>query len=522
MITAAKDFLKRHWPALRLRTILLAVLLFAATMPAVEAVWLRGYENALVRQTEAELAAQAVALSATAAALWPGAAPATGPGQAPEPEAAPIDLNSAAVLADRPPPAPAKAQADPAAVAAAARLAPIFTETSRGALASIVMLDRHGLVVRGLGLGGDLSALPEVRQALAGHSETVLRRNAAYHPRYAMEWLSRASDIRLHYARPIVVDGQVVGALLLSRSPRALFRGVYEERGKMLLGAGVIIVLLIGLSGLASRGVTRPVEALSAATRAVAAGHGTVPETPPTAAIEIRDLYEDFRSMAAAIQRRSRYLRDFAAAVSHEFKTPLASIGGAVELLQDHYQTMEAADRERFLANIAADNDRLSHLVGRLLDLARADMAQPEADAASDASTAARRIADARSHPGFAVTVDAPPDLPLAAAPEAVLESMLSTLVDNSRQARASQVTIAARQVDSCIVLTVADDGPGVPAADQTRLFEPFFTTRRAEGGTGLGLPIARSLAEAHGGHIRLGAAAAGAVFELSLPVLAR
>jgi signal transduction histidine kinase len=246
-----------------------------------------------------------------------------------------------------------------------------------------------------------------------------------------------------------------------------------------------------------------------------------VPETPPTAAIEIRALYEDFRSMAEAIQRRSRYLRDFAAAVSHEFKTPLAGIGGAVELLQDHYQTMEAADRERFLANIAADNARLSHLVARLLDLARADMAQPEADAAADVAAAAWRIADARTGPGFRVTVETAADLPLAAAPEAVLETMLSTLVDNSRQARAGQVVIAARHEAGRITLTVADDGPGVPEADRERLFEPFFTTRRATGGTGLGLPIARSLAEAHGGQIRLGAGAAGALFELSLPTLA-
>jgi two-component system sensor histidine kinase ChvG len=72
VIEHAKDFIKRHWPALRLREILLAVLLFAAAMPAIEAVWLRGYENTLVRQSEAELIAQGVALSASAGALWRG------------------------------------------------------------------------------------------------------------------------------------------------------------------------------------------------------------------------------------------------------------------------------------------------------------------------------------------------------------------------------------------------------------------------------------------------------------------
>ncbi|PVM72717.1 sensor histidine kinase, partial [Caulobacter radicis] len=73
--TAWKEAVKRRWPALRLRSILLAVLLFAASMPAIGGVFLRSYENTLVRQTEAELAAQGAALAATAAALWPGAPP---------------------------------------------------------------------------------------------------------------------------------------------------------------------------------------------------------------------------------------------------------------------------------------------------------------------------------------------------------------------------------------------------------------------------------------------------------------
>ncbi len=531
MISAVKTWLKRYWPALRLRTILFAVLLFAAAMPAMEAVWLRGYENSLVRQTEAELAAQSAALAASAAALWPNAQPsgvATPAEAAPvkdssyyRPERSSLDLSVTPVLPERPPPRRAALTPDPQALAMASRLGPVIDGTNRITLAAILLLDRQGLVVRGAGLGGDLSALPEVREALAGRPDTVLRRNGDYHPRYPLEWLSRASAIRLHFARPILVNGHVVGALLLSRSPRVLFREVYEDRGKMALGALVIIGLLIGLSGLVSRGVTRPIEALSAATRAVAAGRGDVPETPPTAAIEIRALYEDFRGMAAAIDHRSRYLRDFAAAVSHEFKTPLAGIGGAVELLQDHYETMSPQERAGFLANIAADNARLSQLVARLLDMARADMARPEADAAADVEDAARRVADALSGSGFSIRIDAPKALSQAMAPAGTLEAMLEILLTNSRQAKAAQATILVRNDGAHIRLTVSDDGPGVPPADRERLFEPFFTTHRAEGGTGLGLPIARSLAEAHGGGIALLSSPVGAVFELRLPALA-
>ena len=200
----------------------------------------------------------------------------------------------------------------------------------------------------------------------------------------------------------------MVGVLLLSRSARALFRGLYEDRGKILIGVALILACLVFLSGLISRGVARPIEALSLAAREVAAGQGSIPETPATAAVEIRDLYEDFRLMSEAITRRSRYLRDFAGAVSHEFKTPLAGINGAVELLQDHYSEMSDAERQRFLNNISADTDRLSQLVTRLLDLARADMARPEAGIAVDLGPPVRRIADAHRSADFAVDLRAP------------------------------------------------------------------------------------------------------------------
>jgi len=524
-LSAFKDAIKRRWPALRLRSILLAVLMFAAAMPALGGIFLRSYENTLVRQTEAELNAQGAALAAAAAALWPGAPPSSAlPEPDPEdpayyrPEKPSIDLSAAVILPERPTPAPAAGTPDPDAVAAAARLDRIFADTTRSTLAAVVLTDAHGRVVRGLGAGGDLSALPEVRHALSGRSETVLRRIGQYRPRYIWEWLSRASAVRLHHVRPVVVDGRTVGVLLLSRSPRGLFKGLHEDRGKLLLGAGVILLVLFSLAGLVSRGVTRPIEQLSAATRAMATGQGEAPETPRTAAVEIQALYDDFRAMAGAIDKRSRYLRDFAAALSHEFKTPLAGVRGAIELLQDHYPTMSQAERERFLANIAADNARLSALVGRLLELARADMATPEAGVAAAPAAAAKSVAAALSMPAFAVTADLSGALPPVAAPLAMIETVLTVLVENSRQAGAGKVAISGHDRGQAVVLVVADDGPGVAPADAARLFEPFFTTRRAEGGTGLGLSIARSLARAHGGEVAYVAGADGARFTLSLP----
>ena len=382
--------------------------------------------------------------------------------------------------------------------------------------ASIRLLDVEGRIVARGPAGRGYPMLPEVRAAQEGRAVTVLRRNGAYRQRFPLEWLSRASDLRIHHARPVIVGGRVVGVLLLARSPRSLFVGLYEDRGKIAFGVVAIFATLVALSGLLSRGIVRPVEALRDVTRAVAGGEGSVPEPPPTAAVEIQALYRDFGAMAAAIAHRSRYLRDFAHAVSHEFKTPLAGIRGAVELLQDHGD-MGLDDRARFLSNIAADADRLNLLVSRLLELARADMATREAGVATDLGDVLRRAEDARM-----LTLVVPPEpLPRIAVPRGVVETALSTLIDNSRQAGATRITVVAQVAGAMVALTLADDGPGIAPGDRERVFEPFFTTRRAHGGTGLGLPILRSLLEAHRGGIALVDAGQGAAFRLMLPVAA-
>ena len=511
MIDAAKDWLKARWPRLRLRTVLFATLFTVAALPGFGAVFLRVYENTLVRQTEAELVAQGAALAAVAARDWPlrpppdrGGAPAT----VPEPPS--IDLNSSPILPERPPsgpPPPGWSDALPDATAAAVQLTPVIEATHRTTQASIILLDSNGWIAAGPEAGRSYRTLPEVSEALSGEPATVLRHTGGYRPVYAFEWLSRAADLRVHHARPIMVSGHVVGVLLLSNSARALFRGLYEDRGKIALGVALIFATLLFLTALLSRSIARPVEALSTATRSVAAGRGEVPAVPLTAAAEIQDLYRDFAVMAAAIERRSRYLRDFAHAVSHEFKTPLAGIRGALELVGE--PDMGAADRARFLDNADADAGRLQRLVTRLLELARADMAKPEGGPADVAAVAA----------GVAgLAVDLPPLPPVAAGPSA-LERVLATLVDNSRQAGATRVTLTAAARPDAVVLRVADDGPGIAPGDRARIFEPFFTTRRAEGGSGLGLAIARSLLDAVGGAIALADADRGACFVLTLPV---
>ncbi len=520
MIERVKRIVRRYWPRLRLRTILLLTFTFVAALPGVGALFLRVYENALVRQSEAALVAQGAALAAAAAVEWrdgePIAVPSLPPAEAPS-----IDLRLTPILSDRPGPHLAALVKDRQTLAWTRRVAPVIRLTARSTGAAILLLDRRGHILVGPGGGGSHADLLEIRMALGGDATTTLRRNRAHRPAYMGEWLARAADLRIHHARPIVAGGRIVGVVLLSQPPRALFAGLDADRGKIAIGILLIFTTLVVLSGLLSRGIVRPVEALGAATRVVASGGGTVPDAPTTAAIEIQALYRDFGSMAEAIEHRSRYLRDFAHAVSHEFKTPLSGIGGAVELLQDH-PDMGVVDRERFLTNIASDAVRLTLLVSRLLDLARADMAAAMGGGTCDVADVAKQVADADSRRGFTVTLRLPSDLPAVAVPAAAIASVLSCLIENSGQAGASRLTIDGRQNDRSIALTVSDDGPGIPPGDRARVFEPFFTSRRTTGGTGLGLPIARSLLAAHRGTITLlDGEQAGAVFRITLPVQA-
>lgn len=526
MITALKTWAKRYWPRLSLRTYLFASFFLVAALPGVGAVFLRVYENTLVRQTEAELAAQSAALAASAVALWPAAAPGrpvtapeTGKRRASYTEQAgtTVDLNAMPILPERPAPALAGPPA-PDARAAADRLAPILAATRAETLASIILLDREGRIVSGSALRGSYAALPEVADALAGAPRTVLRRNGDYHARVRIDWLSPGTGTRVHHVRPILVDGRVVGALLVSRTARSLFVGLYEDWGKIAIGVLAILGALILLSGLLSRGIARPIEALRQAARGVAAGRGAVPAAPSTAAIEIQDLYRDFAVMAEAIETRSRYLRDFAHAVSHEFKTPLAGIRGAIELLQDHGAGMSVEERARFLANADADANRLTLLVSRLLDLARADMmaGEGEGPAAVDIVAIAHKVADALRGRDLMIGVEADRGEVRACVVPSTLETVLTTLVENSRQAGATRIEIRIAAAPEVRVI-VADDGPGIPVADRERVFEPFFTSHRASGGTGLGLPIARSLLAASRAELHLIEHATGAAFEIAL-----
>ena len=178
---SVKSLIIRWWPALRLRTIIFGILLFVAALPGVGALYLRVYENALVRQTEAEVRAVGVAPAQGAALDW--ASPA---GAAHTPLAAlrahrfaAIDVERIPILPDATPRGQGVVAVDPQVRQYAARQAPLFAEIARQIGVRLMLLDQHGIVAYGVGQGEAFGQPLELRIALAGRPATVLRCAAA-------------------------------------------------------------------------------------------------------------------------------------------------------------------------------------------------------------------------------------------------------------------------------------------------------------------------------------------------------
>ncbi len=528
-------------PRLKLRYLLLAVNLAVLWLPLLGLEALRLYDSALVRQTESELIAQAAFVAASyraaLARLAPQAVtdPAYGlPLAAPwreqhsdetrwRPRPAWLDLAEDAV---QPPPPDTLAPSqppDPYAQAVGQELQTLLHDAQVMTLAGIVVTDAQGTVVATTGpsLGRSLAAFEEVQRALTGEPVSLLRRRIPDSAPPAIDSISRGTPLRVFVAAPILQEQRIVAAALLWRTPIALSQVLYGKRYHLLLAAALLLGTVALMSAFTSFTVARPLQALvRQAQRATAGEKGAVTPLARPVTREIAELSDAVATMARYLEQRADYIRTFAAHVSHEFKTPLAAMRGAVELLRDHLDTMTTAERERFLGHLDQDAARLERLVRRLLELARADVMQAAPTDRAEVAAVVRRLAARYQDAGFKVAVAEPLPAATVAMTEDVLESILSNLLDNARQHGGAVATIAVTcPAPASLLIEVSDNGPGISAANAARVFEPFFTTARAQGGTGLGLAVVKSLLAAHRGTIELGESPAGTRLRIRLPL---
>ncbi len=170
-------------------------------------------------------------------------------------------------------------------------------------------------------------------------------------------------------------------------------------------------------------------------------------------------------------------------------------------------------ERRKFLDNIVSDTDRLTTTVAQLRDLARADNPQLGSTTTFDA-VAAKLLADGRPLP---IEIAGDVDVPIAISTDNAA-IVVSHLIDNAARHRAQTVKITVQKEGTVLKATVTDDGSGIAEGIREKIFEPFYSTEREAGGTGMGLAIVRTMLEAHGGSIRLGRYETGTAFVIELP----
>jgi two-component system sensor histidine kinase KdpD len=228
---------------------------------------------------------------------------------------------------------------------------------------------------------------------------------------------------------------------------------------------------------------------------------------------------------AGLLEEVDRWRRALMGAVSHDLRTPLASVKTAVSTLRTDVALTDG-DRVELLALIEEQSDRLARLVSNLLDMTRIEAGTLELrrESAAVGDLVAEATLALGTSPGLAsLRIEIPSDLPLVDVDPLVMVQVLANLIDNAlvHSPPRTAVEVTATLEDDHVRLAVRDHGPGVDEAERERVFQ-MFNRRSGAGRAGLGLTIAKTFTEAHGQHIELDSAAdGGARFSVTMALAA-
>ena len=336
------------------------------------------------------------------------------------------------------------------------------------------------------------------------------------------------SPTQRNLAVPIRVDGRVVGYVLPPADGHAANAGrtlLHNLDQAALLAALLTTLLAAALAWALSRHMTRPIHALMAAARRLAAGdlQARVPETGDA---ELASLARAFNHMAAALQQAEATRQRLLADIAHELRTPLAVQQAHLEALQDGVYPLTPAN----LAPVVEQNRLLARLIEDLRTLTLMDAGRlplhprPLALVPWLQAWVEGLQATAHQHEVRLETHWPADDLWVRADPER-LEQILHNLAANALRYTppGGRIEIGARSQGDRVQVWLRDTGPGLPPGEETRIFERFYrvdkSRARASGGSGLGLSIARGLARAMGGDLTAANHPdGGAQFTLHLP----
>ncbi|WP_369201557.1 sensor histidine kinase [Streptomyces sp. PU-14G] len=284
----------------------------------------------------------------------------------------------------------------------------------------------------------------------------------------------------------------------------------------MLFGLPVLLVVVGGVTWLVTRRALRPVEGIRQEMSAITASTDLTRRVPePDARDEVARLARTTNETLAALEGSVERQRRFVADASHELRSPIASLRTQLEVAAAHPELLD-------VDGAVEDTVRLQALAADLLLLARLDAGERPGQGRVSLAALVREQAGQRTgdpHPLRIASLDEGEVRGSAAQ----LGRVLGNLLDNGQRHAAGQVTVEVRREGETLALAVSDDGEGVPEAERERIFERFVrldaARSRDEGGAGLGLAIARDVAERHGGTLQVdGPPEGGARFVLRLP----
>lgn len=294
-------------------------------------------------------------------------------------------------------------------------------------------------------------------------------------------------------------------------------------RRQTLIAGGIALAASLLAAFIAAGYHARRIRRLEEAAERVALGDFSVP-IPVGANDELGQLAETLDQMRRRLRGLETARRDFIANASHELRTPIASLGGFIELLDDDPEP-DAETRHEFVRTMRGQIERLTKLSTDLLDLSRLDadalsLQSEPIDLGGLASEVAAEFAAAAERHDSRVEVEGGSQEPLAQADRARTAQILRILIDNALKhtAPGTEISIAPASTTTEACLTVSDDGPGIDPRSRDRIFDRFYTADSVSG-SGLGLAIARELARAMGGDVALvPRRGRGATFNLILP----
>jgi signal transduction histidine kinase len=293
-------------------------------------------------------------------------------------------------------------------------------------------------------------------------------------------------------------------------------------RRQVLISGGIALVIAVLAGYLVARALAARVKRLERAARKVASGDFSQPIRADSVD-ELGRLAAAFDDMQAQLARLDRARKQFIAAASHELRTPIFSLGGFLELLAD--EDLDEETRRQFLDQIRGQVDRMRNLSVELLDLSRLEAGalelRPEpTDVGQLAREVAAEFTPAAVRHESDVTLDLRPDpIELECDPERVAQ-VLRILLDNALRHTppGTGVRVSAARSNGHVRLEVSDEGLGIKRQNMPHIFEPFFTSNEEAQGAGLGLAIARELAERMHGRLSVRSGPGETTFALVLP----